>query len=87
MRKKTGSSVDVAAINSAWSDLFNQNKARTIEELREEGWLSILEIASRLNKGRCAAKATMDRLGAEHKNIYVLIDGIVRKVGFFRLKE
>jgi hypothetical protein len=79
--------VDVAAINSAWSDFFNQNKARAIEELREEGWISIPEIASKLNKGRCAAKATMDRLGAEHKNIYVLIDGIVRKVGFFRLKE
>ena len=79
--------MDVAAINAAWENLFEQNKAHTIDSLRAEGWVSVLEIASKLNKGRCAAKATMERVGAEHKHFYVPIDGITRKVGFFRLKQ
>jgi predicted transcriptional regulator len=86
MRKKTGKPLDVAAINAAWADLFDQNKTNTIDSLRSEGWISIPEIASKLNKGRSAAKATMQRLGAEHKNFLVSIDGVNRMVGFFRLK-
>ena len=87
MRKKTGSSVDVAAINAAWADLFDQNKVNTIESLKSEGWLSVPEIALKLNKGRSAAKATMQKLGAEHKNFSVNFDGVTRIVGFFRLKQ
>jgi len=87
MRKKTLKPLDVAAISSAWEDLFTQNKAHTIESLRREGWISVIEIASKLNKSRAATKKAMDRAGLEHKNFDVNIDGCVRKTGFFKLKN
>ena len=87
MRKKTGKPLDVAAINSAWENLFNQNKTLTIDGLRSEGWLSIIEVSSRLKKSRKAAKETMERNGLEYKKFHVLVDGVIRNTGFFRFKN
>ena len=87
MRKKTIKPLDVAAISSAWDDLFNQNKAHTIESLREEGWVSVIEIASKLNKSRCATKIALEKSGLEHKKFDVIIEGTSRKTGFFKLKN
>jgi hypothetical protein len=87
MRKKTGNTLDVANINAAWESLFNQNKAHTIDELKKNGWISVIEISSKLNKSRGATKNTMEKAGLEHKKFNVLIDDKVRNIGFFRLKS
>lgn len=87
MRKKTGSSLDVANINAAWESLFNQNKTHTIDELKQIGWISVIEISSKINKSRCATKKTMERAGLEHEKFNVLIGDKVRSIGFFRLKK
>lgn len=87
MRKKTGKPLDAAAINAAWENLFNQNKIFTIDGLKEEGWLSIMEVCSRLNKSRKAAKETMEKNGLEYKKFSVSVDGVIRNTGFFRFKN
>ena len=87
MRKKTGQPLDAAAINAAWENLFNQNKTFTIDGLKSEGWLSIIEVSSRLNKSRKAAKEAMEKNGLEHKKFPVLVDGVIRNTGFFRFKN
>jgi hypothetical protein len=79
--------LDVAAISSAWEDLFAQNKTHTIESLRKDGWISVIEIASKINKSRSATKNAMDRAGLQHKNFDVVIEGASRKTGFFKLKN
>ena len=87
MRKKTGNSLDVAAISSAWEEFFQQNKTNTIESLRKEGWLSIMEISSKLNKSRMAVKRDLQKKGIEYKQFSVPIDGVIRCTGFFRIKK
>jgi hypothetical protein len=87
MRKKTLKPLDVAAISLAWEDLFNQNKAHTIESLKKDGWISVIEIASKINKSRSATKIAMDKAGLEYKKFGVTIDGYVKNVGFFKLKN
>lgn len=86
MRKKTGNPLDVAAINSAWQGLFDQNKANSIEGLRKDGWISIYEASKRMNRTRAATKAALEKTGAEYKLFSILVGGIPRRTGFFRLK-
>ena len=86
MRKKKGKPVDVAAINSAWQGLFDQNKTNSIEGLRKDGWISIYEASKKMNRTRAATKAALEKAGAEYQLFSILVGGVPRRTGFFRLK-
>ena len=86
MRTKKGKPVDVAAINSAWQGLFDQNKTNSIEGLRRDGWISIYEASQKMNRTRAATKAALEKTGAEYQLFSILVGGIPRRTGFFRLK-
>lgn len=86
MRKKKGNTLDVAAINSAWQGLFDQNKTNTIEDLRKDGWISIFEASQKMNRSRIATKAALKKAGAEYKQFVIIVGGFARKTGFFKLK-
>jgi hypothetical protein len=86
MRTKKGKPVDVAAINSAWQGLFDQNKTNSIEELKKDGWISIYEASKKMNRTRAATKAALEKIGAEYQLFPILVGGIARRTGFFRLK-
>lgn len=87
MRKKTGKPMDAAAINLAWEDLFNQNKIHSIDELRNIGWISIYEASERMGRSRMAAKAALQKLGAEYKLFVIIVNGLPKRTGFFKLKS
>jgi hypothetical protein len=86
MRKKKGNTLDVAAINSAWQVLFDKNKTNSIEGLRRDGWISIHEASERMNRSRSATRAILAKEGVEYKQFSIIIEGLARRVGFFRLK-
>lgn len=85
MRKKAEQPVDIAAITAAWDEFFNNECARTKEDIGKDGWKCRKDLLA-LNKGHRVIRELVKSDKLEKKIFLVKFDKISRKVEFYRPK-
>lgn len=85
MRKKTGQSVDVAAVTAAWDNFLRNESTQTKESLNNRGWKTRDDlIALGLGWRDVAAFVISNKL--EKKMFRIKCNKISRSVAFYRPK-
>lgn len=86
MRKKTKQSVALADISKAWSNFFEQQNVSDLESLNKDGWISIIQLSEELNISTTGVRYKMSKMKADTQMFAIEMNGVIRKVRFFRLK-
>lgn len=86
MREKTGTTVDVAAINAAWAKLAEQEKIWTNEELRALGWMNRLEMETEFHISDRTSKKMISEGKLEMKQFKMCNNGKTKLYTYLRPK-
>jgi hypothetical protein len=88
MRKKKGSTVDSAALTSAWEKVFTSMAVDDLDAYLAQGWMTAECVTAKTGTTLDAARMRLKRMAVsgelERKKIRIMIQGAPRQIHIYR---